>query len=111
MCRITGNFILQITTNGNLLGEYTNTESLRVCVEAAQRNPDGGGDKSKFLGSYRSIWIEESETVLSANLVIMQKPGSDELFELRWSRSEGNHDFSGEGFISGDNLIGSYQSD
>lgn len=101
-----GNFILTLTTSGNLIGEFTNEQTTDVLTESADRM---SGEILKFQGEFLSTW-QENRTAIITQLVIDLIPNTNELkYSLRWSHLNGNLIFYGEGFIFEQKLIGFYR--
>ncbi len=101
-----GNFVLNLTTSGNLIGEFTNENRKEVFTESADRID---GDILKFIGDFLSTW-QEDENSLIAKLIIRNITGSNGLkYQLKWSHLNGYIIFEGEGFIFNNNLIGFYR--
>lgn len=101
-----GNFVLTLTTSGNLIGEFTNELTTKVFTESADRT---NGKIQKYFGEFLSTW-QEDEIAIITRLIISPIHGSNELkYELKWSNLNGNLIFEGEGFIFNNYLTGFYR--
>ena len=95
----TGSFYFDKTVNGNLIGEFSNNGSDSIMTESATAKSNG----SNFEGGYISTWFDIDLTM--ADLTITKK---GKKYLLEWTNT-GKEDFTGEGFLSGDKLIGFYK--
>jgi hypothetical protein len=106
MPEIIGRFYFKQTSNGNLIGEFSNHQSDQIFTESADLKPESDDGNYKYVGKYFSTWREKGEARY-ANLTI--KPGrSNKLFILEWIGDRCN--FKGEGMLCDNILIGDYQS-
>lgn len=99
---VLGSFYFRRTTNGNLIGEYTNNAAERVVTESADLI---GEQNESFVGDYRSTWFDGEGRTMT--LEIRLKNINLNIFRLRWSDRNKNH-FVGEAFLNNDMLIGVY---
>ena len=88
-----GRFYYKQTTNGNLLGEFSNNKSDRNYTESANIL---SGFLSEYIGNYTATWNEIEPTSLDLSIII--KPSTNGIFTLVWSQN-GKSVFSGEAFI------------
>jgi hypothetical protein len=112
MARTTGRFYFKKTSNGNLIGEFSNHAERGVFTESsdlttppdvlAQRNHD-------YRGTYASHW-REGQTAFFADLTISSKPNSTALFCLEWRATGGATNYDGEAMLCDDMLVGDYHS-
>lgn len=100
MSKIIGRFYFKQTTNGNLLGEFSNNGTKRNYTESADLLSKKEID---FVGEYNTTWYEDE--ACSAKLVIKLK--HENIFTLKWS---GKSNFDGEGMLCDNILIGNYWS-
>ena len=119
MSTILGRFYFKLTDNKNLIGEFSNDHKTckRNYTESADLTHREQND-GKFIGEYFSTWREQNggklhESVL-AKLKIEQKPGCENIFDLKWWRivneqPEAKPFFCGEGMLCEGMLIGNYQ--
>lgn len=101
MTGLLGRFYFKQTSNGHLIGEFSNDQSNAVMTESADLVERKEG---KFNGVYRSTW-QENGVVCSATLTISQ-PTNRSVFRLAWV---GATNFKGGGMLCDDTLIGDYQ--
>jgi len=111
--RTTGRFYFKKTSNGNLLGEFSNHAEPDVFTESSDLIPSisdsGADDKPNYLGKYASHW-REGQTALFANLEITRKTNSAALFRLQWRGRGSAGNFEGEAMLCDDILVGDYHS-
>jgi len=94
-----GTFYFILTTNGNLIDEYTNEHIDHFRVEASNRTPPGvateqGPDRG-FAGHYNTIWIDQD--CERAHLEICET--APKQFTLVWTEN-GRRLFEGEGTVT-----------
>lgn len=96
-----GSFWFEKTINGNLIGEFSNTDSTTINTESAQKIvPD-----SKFDGDYISTWFDI--VLCKADLKIRNTNGQK--FTFDW-KAVGGINYEEEGFLSSENrIIGFYR--
>lgn len=115
MSKLHGRFYFKLTSNGNLLGEYSNNDQncLRSLTESARRLAFESKDQG-FVGNYISAWYEDIDhQAVSADLVISLKPRCENIFLVRWTPREGEETsikciFFGEAMIGEGMLVGNY---
>ena len=99
-----GRFYFKQTSNGNLIGEFSNNLSDGIATESA----DSIGKTNNYIGDYNSTWQENGKRRFS-NLKISQKAGtSNTIFTLEWT-DNGRQIFLGEGMLCDNILIGDYR--
>ncbi len=108
MAKITGRFYLKKTSNGNLLGEWSNDHSgekvsTESCDLIAGSLDFSENAKGSHAADYYSTWQENGNAVL-AQLKISQ---NNRLFSLDWQCKPPAH-FEGQGMLCDDILIGDY---
>jgi hypothetical protein len=104
MAKVTGRFYFKQTSNGNLIGEFSNDQSTGISTESADLL---GINNIDFIGTYNSTW-RENRTPSFAVLEITHKPNTNnKIFTLQW---RGVSNFDGEGMLCDDILIGDYRS-
>ena len=106
---LVGRFYFKQTSNGNLIGEYSNYAALsanepQVATESADFLGDWDDSKDKFIGAYRSSWAYDGVAVF-ATLTITPHKSKNKLFTLEW---RGIENYEGEGMLCDDILIGDY---
>jgi len=100
--KINGRFYFKKTSNGNLVGEWSNSLETQTFSESADLVEPGAGT---YLGDYASTW-QENKNPIFATLTIRRKRLGP-LFTLEW---RGTSNFDGEGMLCDDILIGDYHS-
>lgn len=99
---IIGSFYFRKTTNGNLIGEYTNNTSERVTTESA----DLIGDQNEsFIGDYQTTWFDGHGQTMTLSIRLTGR--NVNIFRLVWSDGNTDH-FIGEAFLNEGLLIGLY---
>lgn len=105
MEKILGRFYFKRSSNGNLLGEFSNNFSETIDIEGAvakERTID-------FIGIYETYW---SETDLSYPITLEIKrkiENNSFIYSLRWIEN-GKTIIWGEGMLCDDILIGDYRN-
>jgi hypothetical protein len=62
-----------------------------------------------FIGTYRTVWIEDNDETVSADLIIERHPNNNDLYILRWRhRGTMNMIFEGTAMLYGQLLVGTY---
>lgn len=103
MNKLIGRFYFIKTSNGNLIGEFSNNLANRIFTEGA--NLEGTSDG--FIGDYITTWITGNNPE-SAKLTIRYKANTnDRIFTLNWTSN--NQSYVGEGMLCEDKLIGDYR--
>ena len=103
MKKINGRFYFKQTSNGNLIGEWSNYES-----EPATESSDLQGEYQptvQFNGIYNSTWQENGVAVFKE--LQITKVGNK--FKLDWKdKGKTRPDFTGEGMLCDNILVGDY---
>jgi hypothetical protein len=101
--KIKGRFYFKQTSNGNLIGEWSNYES-----EPATESSDLQGEYQptvQFKGTYNSTWQENGKAIIRE--LTITKLGKK--FKLDWTEIGNNKsDFTGEGMLCDNILVGDY---
>jgi hypothetical protein len=101
-----GRFYFKLTSNGNLVGEFSNNIYNGIYTESADSIDSTHG----YLGKYKSTW-QENRNPDYAILKISHKPNTNrKIFVLKWIR-KGKPIFKGEGMLCENILIGDYQEE
>ena len=104
--RLNGRFYFKKTSNGNLVGEFSNNQpDYVIATESADLKKDGGGD---YFGEYNTTWQENGKAVFGV-LKISRHAENSRLFTLNWNIS-GESEFTGEGMLCDNILIGDYRN-
>jgi hypothetical protein len=103
MATITGRFYFKQTSNGNLIGEFSNDHSTGISTESADLK---SANENLYLGKYDSTWQDNGKPGCFADLEITHKPNTNnKIFTLKW---RGKSNFDGEGMLCDNILIGDY---
>ena len=105
--RTEGRFYFKKTTNGNLLGEFSNHAERDVFTESSDLIAPAPGAKSDYEGKYASHW-REGEEAFFAELSITKR--STALFRLKWFGRGDAGNFEGEAMLCDNMLVGDYNS-
>ena len=103
--KLVGTFVFRDDGDGCLTSKYINVGLDSPLVEAAKRisNPT---PEVKFTGEYSSIWLDDIYVPKAATLTISLS--SNDYYILRWTTTNGNLTFEGQGMIIQDLLVGSF---
>ena len=101
-----GRFYFKQTSNGNLIGEFSNNLSVKASTESSDLIPINPANPP-FIGFYHSTWQEDGKTASFAVLTISQKTASGGLFRLIWTNNNVVI-FRGEGMLCDNILTGDY---
>lgn len=107
---IIGRFYFKQTSNGNLIGEFSNNVGKKTFTESADIIEDDNEifeDEAVdvFIGKYKSSWQEKGKPQF-AELEISFKH-EPAIYQLEWKR-DNKEIFKGEGMLCDDILIGNY---
>lgn len=102
---VIGRFYFRQTDSGNLLGEFSNNHIDYVITECANLVTDY---KDKFIGTYESTWFESKANALKLKIDYKTSPIS-KVYTLIWTDNNNVIQYSGEGFIVDNILIGDYR--
>ncbi len=101
-----GRFYFKRTKNGNLIGEFSNLNSLKNSTESADAIEV---EDNSFIGEYHSTW-QENGKAHDAKLTIEYKENThNSIYVLKWFAKGQDIKFQGEGFLVDDILIGDYR--
>ena len=101
---IIGRFYFKQTSNGNLIGEFSNNKS-----EPSTESSDIRGSSDGYIGVYYTTWQENGKPHF-ADLSISRKHENSKRFSLIWKNSKGETIFKGEGMLCDNILIGDYHN-
>ncbi len=77
MAKVNGRFYFKQTSNGNLIGEFSNDHSQNeISTESADLKIANGN----YLGEYYSTWQEKGKQPCFAKLIISSKNGWNKIF-------------------------------
>jgi len=103
-----GRFYFKQTSNGNLIGEFSNEDTNRSYTESADIIDPNKSIEGDYVGVYDSTWNEDE--ACHATLEIKQKHKG--IYSLTWV-CDGNFEGTnsqGEGMLCDDILVGNYWS-
>ena len=103
-----GRFYFKKTTNGNLIGEFSNHGMFENTTESADLVEFK--ESCGFVGEYLTTWRDKKSPILM-NLTISHKTGSNgRIFDLEWTEENDKKAtrFKGQGFLCDNILIGDY---
>ena len=101
MKKVEGRFYFKQTSNGNLIGEFSNDDTERTYTESADIITKLG--KYDYIGDYHTTWYEDGACFAKLNI----RKKYDSIFSLEWL---GESHFKGEGMLCDNTLIGNYWS-
>lgn len=114
---INGQFYLNLTRNGNLLGEFSNNSGDSVSTESADVDADSevyvdeNGKTIEYVRKWKSTWQEDGKPIFANLIITPRKDTGNKIFTLVWKNSKGDRMFVGEGMLDNNNtLIGRYKS-
>ncbi|MES2734682.1 MAG: hypothetical protein V4672_00085 [Verrucomicrobiota bacterium] len=105
-----GEFYFNLTSYGNLLGEFTNRSEAGMCTESSVRET-GEQAAGVYTGKYQTTWFDsESKQAVYAVLTIDPEHGKAAgRHELIWTDPKKKEiQFHGYGFVCNGMLIGHY---
>src|SRR4051812_6825028 len=95
--QIIGSFILRNEEDGCLTSKYQHGDSAEcpfteACKLITPLNPN-----DVFAGTYRTVWLEDNNRQIAAELTIQRHPNNNHLFQLFWRdrANSGNLIFEG----------------
>ena len=97
MSTLIGRFWFKRTSNGNLVGEFSNNKGKSISTESA----DLIESVETFEGKYHTSW-QEKEKGSFAILNIAIKPNTKTIYSLVWSDKKGKTIFLGEAMLHED---------
>jgi hypothetical protein len=98
---IIGRFYFKRTSNGNLIGEFSNNKRKRIFTESA----DLIGNGSSFNGNYNSTWYDKKPIFAKLSIISNGKK-----YSLYWNEENKETSFWGEGILYDNILIGDYRN-
>ncbi|MDR3459419.1 MAG: hypothetical protein P4N60_18475 [Verrucomicrobiae bacterium] len=103
---IKGRFYFKQTTNGNLIGEWSNYET-----EPATESSDFQGEFKDvpFVGTYFTTWQEKGMAQFYVlEITKVTKPINSKKFDLKWINKKQTLTFTGQAMLCDNILIGDY---
>lgn len=106
--QIIGSFVFRNEGDGCLTSKYHHGDSTTCPFTEACKLTTPPITNDIFIGTYRTVWIEDNGHVES-ELTIRRHPRNNDLFELHWRNPTSGHlIFEGTGMIFERLLIGAY---
>lgn len=109
--KLNGRFYFELTTNYNLIGEYSSNYSQHSEPESASRIYSEDEDKNyDFTGEYLTVWHEDGDSII-ANLNITAKLNCKNIYSLVWKSTKDQNViyFTGEAMLYRNAIIGDYR--
>ncbi len=104
----TGCLYLKLTSNGNLIGEFSSYGF--VSTESALRVGRKKGQLNTFIGNYKSSWLEDTNApFVDLTISKKSKKSSEETFALEWRKS-GTTIYVGEAMLCDGMLVGYFKA-
>lgn len=107
--RLIGSFVFRYEGDGCLTSKFHHEDSPTCPFTEACKLIEGSIDNDKFVGSYRTVWLEDT-THVPAELIIAPHPANPALYKLTWHQP-GNQIaviFLGSGMLYDNLLVGAY---
>src|SRR2546429_368470 len=107
--QIIGAFIIRNEGDGCLTSKYHHGDSSECpFTETCKRTTPLIND-DVFIGTYRTVWLEDNNIHILAELTIQRHRKNSAIFQLFWRDVKNNGDiFEGTGMIVDDLLAGAY---
>ena len=108
--RLIGSIVFRVEGDGCLTSKYHHEDSRECPFTEACKLISKNGSTARYIGSYRSVWLEDANTHVPAILVIESHPLNTALFKLTWHQPGAPSDiiFSGSGMLYENFLVGAY---
>jgi hypothetical protein len=108
--RLIGSFVFRDEGDGCLTSKYHHEDSRECPFTEAAKLISKNESTREFIGSYRSVWLEDANTHIPAILVIEPHRLNTALFKLTWHEPDDPTDiiFRGSGMLYENLLVGSY---
>lgn len=106
MANSNGRFYFKLTSNGNLIGEFSNSSSKAIQTESARRV---SGNSQEYVGTYYACWLENKRQEFGELFIAFKPNTNNSIFSLIWKDKKNTTTiFEGEGMLCDDILIGNY---
>jgi hypothetical protein len=108
--QIIGSFFLRDEGDGCLTSKYHHGDSLEGPFTEACKLTDQSTSNERFVGTYRTVWLEDDNEHLAAELLIERHPRNTAIFRLFWRDAANNNRniFEGTAMLFGTLLVGTY---
>lgn len=106
--QIIGSFVLRNEGDGCLTSKYQHADSSQTPFTESCKLIGPISPNHRFIGDYRTAWLEDNNKVMSSTLSIITDPINTNQFKLTWSNNFGVILFEGTGMLFGEILVGAY---
>jgi hypothetical protein len=108
--QIIGSFVFRNEGDGCLTSKYHHSDSVDGPLTEACKLTTTVIPNDAFVGTYRTVWLDEKNIHVAAELSIARKSPHTNLFELIWrdANMPSKILFEGSGMLYGDLLVGCY---
>ena len=106
--QIIGSFVLRNEGDGCLTSKYQHGDSDQTPFTESCKLIGPIVPNHRFLGNYRTVWLEDRNRVVSAELRIISDPVNASQFRFTWLDDAGTTIFEGTGMLFGEFLVGAY---
>lgn len=108
--QIIGSFVFRNEGNGCLTSKFQHEDSRECPFTEASKLIGNPHPADRFIGVYRTVWLEDNDRHVPAELIIERHPDNAELYRLTWLSIGTPADtlFWGCGMLYGDLLVGAY---
>lgn len=108
--QIIGSFVFRDEGDGCLTSKYQHADSRECPFTEACKIIAATQDDSPFIGTYRTVWLEDWSKPVDAELNIIRHPQNPRIFKLKWYHPGAPAEiiFDGTGMLYGDLLTGAY---
>lgn len=108
--QIIGSFVFRDEGDGCLSSKYQNADSRECPFTEACKIIGAVFDGPPFVGTYRTVWLEDGNVHIDAELNIIRHPQNPRIFKLKWYHPGAPAEiiFEDTGMLYGDLLTGAY---
>lgn len=108
--QIIGSFVFRNEGDGCLTSKYHHGDSTECPFTEACKLITAGNQNDRFVGTYRTVWLEDNNTHIPAELLIERHPANNNIFRLFWRDTTNNNSliFEGTGMLFANLLTGTY---
>lgn len=108
--QIIGSCIFRNEGDGCLSSKYQHGDSKESPFMEVCKLTSDFVQKDPFIGTYRTVWLEDNNNTVIATLVISRNPSNRNIFNLRWfeKTKPTNTIFEGTGMLYNDLLVAAY---
>lgn len=108
--QIIGSFVFRHEGDGCLTSKFHHGDSRECPFTEACKLISAPNLNDSFVGSYSTVWTEDNNRHVSAELIIERHPNNNDIFRLKWvtSKLQNSLIFEGTGMLFNDLLVGTY---